>query len=62
MKHLENRWNPDLQEWFCISCGRTSDHVVYEDAQAEMELFKCELPAAEVYLERAWVRRLWVLE
>jgi hypothetical protein len=43
-KHLEIRWNPDLQEWFCVRCGRTSDHVVREDAEVELELFECELP------------------
>jgi hypothetical protein len=47
MKH-DIRWNPELQEWFCARCGRTSDHVVHEDAQTEMELFECEPPAAEV--------------
>jgi hypothetical protein len=46
MKH-ELRWNPELQEWFCVRCGRTSDHIVCEDAQAEMELFECELPVLE---------------
>jgi hypothetical protein len=46
MKHSEIRWNPEFQEWFCVRCGRTSDHVVYEDAQAELALFECELPAA----------------
>jgi hypothetical protein len=46
MKHLEIRWNPEFQEWLCVRCGRTSDHVVYEDAQAELALFECELPAA----------------
>jgi hypothetical protein len=39
MKH-ELRWNPELQEWY----GRTSDHIVCEDAEAEMELFECDLP------------------
>jgi hypothetical protein len=45
VKHLEIRWNPECQEWFCVSCGRTSDHLIREDAQAEMEWFDCELPA-----------------
>jgi hypothetical protein len=44
MKHLHIRWNPELQEWFCVKCGRTSDHVVRQDAQTEMELFQCEIP------------------
>jgi hypothetical protein len=43
MKH-EIRWNPELEEWFCLRCGRVSDHLVRKDAQAEMELFECELP------------------
>jgi ribosomal protein L37E len=28
----------DLQEWFCVRCGRTSDHVVHGDAQIRMAL------------------------
>ena len=44
MRHGEIRWNPELQEWFCVRCGLTSDHTLREDAQAEMELFECELP------------------
>src|SRR6266446_5917997 len=47
MKHLDIRWNPDLQEWFCVKCGRTSDLVVRQDAQVEMELFECEIPTTE---------------
>jgi len=43
MKHLNIRWNPELQEWFCLSCGQTSDH----DAQVEMEQFDCNLPTTE---------------
>src|ERR1700741_46884 len=30
----EIRWNPESQEWFCARCGRTSDHLIKEDAQA----------------------------
>ena len=26
-----------------MRCGRSSDHVVREDAQVEMELFECEI-------------------
>jgi len=47
MKHLDIRWNPELQEWFCVKCGRTSDHIVRQDALVEMELFDCELPTTE---------------
>jgi hypothetical protein len=45
MRHPEVRWNRNLQEWFCVRCGRTSDDVVYDDAQTELGLFECELPA-----------------
>ena len=47
-EHANIRWNPDLQEWFCASCGRTSDHTKLEDAKKEMEYFKCELPFVEI--------------
>jgi hypothetical protein len=46
-KHSEIRWNPELEEWFCVRCGRTSDHVGRDDAQTEMELFECQLPSTE---------------
>jgi hypothetical protein len=46
MKHADIQWNPELEEWFCLKCGRTSDHVMREDAVAEMEWFECELPDA----------------
>jgi len=48
VKHSEIRWNPELEEWFCVRCGRTSDHAVREDAQAEMDVFECVLPSTEV--------------
>jgi hypothetical protein len=35
------RWNPDLKEWFCSICGRTSDHTVEADARAELDGFEC---------------------
>ena len=37
MKHQEIRWNPELEEWLCIRCGCTSDHITKEDAETEME-------------------------
>jgi hypothetical protein len=45
MKHKEIRWNPYTQEWFCVVCGRTSDHVNETDARTEMEMYECQLPA-----------------
>jgi hypothetical protein len=41
--HPSIRWNPDLQEWFCPKCGITSDHVMEQDAIAEMAAFDCSL-------------------
>ncbi len=48
VKHRELRWNPYTQEWFCVVCGRTSDHRSLEDARAEMEEHDCQLPARDV--------------
>ena len=39
----ELRWNPELQEWFCARCGRTSDHLRIEEAEIEIEVFPCKL-------------------
>jgi len=44
MKHAEIRWNPELQEWFCVRCGRTSGQILKKDAEVELELFECSLP------------------
>jgi hypothetical protein len=48
MKHQEIRWNPHTQEWFCIVCGRTSDHVNEADARTELEMYECEQPARDL--------------
>jgi hypothetical protein len=37
------RWNPELREWFCAACGRTSDHTLEDDARAELIEFDCTL-------------------
>jgi hypothetical protein len=47
MKHRNIRWNTELQEWFCVRCGRTSDHAMLDDAQVEMEQFECDFPTTE---------------
>ena len=44
MKHPEIRWNPELEEWFCVKCGLTSDHIIREDAETELDVFECEMP------------------
>jgi hypothetical protein len=46
MKH-QIRWNPDLEEWFCIKCGLTSDQPLRENAQAEIEKLACDIPAVD---------------
>ena len=46
--HTDVRWNPDLREWFCASCGQTSDHTRKEDAMEEMAAFDCTLQGTRV--------------
>jgi hypothetical protein len=50
--HSELYWNPELQEWYCKLCGRTSDHIDIEDAQVEVALFPCQLPTAKTLPSR----------
>jgi hypothetical protein len=45
------RWNPDLEEWFCCACGRTSDHKTKADARAELESFDCKIVGVQ---NREW--------
>jgi hypothetical protein len=49
MKHPELRWNPGLEEWFCVKCGRTSSHIHQEDAKTELEFFECKLPTSRAH-------------
>ena len=48
MRHEIVLWNRSTQEWFCLKCGRASDHAAEEDARTELEQFECELPAVIV--------------
>ena len=48
MEHKTIRWIPHTQVWFCTVCGRTSDHTNEEDAQRELELYECKLPARDI--------------
>ena len=43
--HHNPRWNPDLREWFCAVCGRTSDHVLESAARVELDAFDCKIIA-----------------
>jgi len=47
MEHGDLRWNSFDEEWFCAKCGRTSDHVTKQDAEVELEQYKCELPTED---------------
>jgi len=47
-KHQFLRWNPEIQQWFCIACGRTSDHAALADAKIEIEQHDCKMPSVEV--------------
>jgi hypothetical protein len=47
MKHEDIRWNRINGEWFCAKCGRISQHMAKEEAQAELEKYECNLPAVD---------------
>lgn len=47
MKHSKIVWNFNIRQWFCIKCGRTSDHVTEPDARVELDQFECQLPYVE---------------
>lgn len=44
MKHPTMVWNSATKEWFCTTCGRTSDHVGEEAARLELVQYRCEIP------------------
>ena len=46
--HEYLRWSPEIQQWLCITCGRTSDHGDLKDARMEIELHACELPFVNI--------------
>jgi hypothetical protein len=48
MEHSKVRWNFNTRQWFCTTCGRTSDHVAEQDARVELDQFDCQLPYVEV--------------
>ena len=47
MKHLSVRWNPATSEWYCTSCGRTSDHTSVQEAHVELDQYDCQLTSVE---------------
>jgi hypothetical protein len=48
MKHSDLRWNPSTREWFCTSCGRTSDAENEDDARTSLDQYECTIPTVEV--------------
>jgi hypothetical protein len=42
------RWNHLTKEWFCLCCGRTSDHMMEQDARGELEQYECSLPCPDI--------------
>jgi len=36
-------WNGGSKEWFCVRCGRTSDHITKLDAERELSGYDCIL-------------------
>jgi DNA-directed RNA polymerase subunit RPC12/RpoP len=48
VKHLVIRSNPATREYFCTTCGRTSDAISAADAQERLEQYECKIPSVEV--------------
>ena len=44
LMHVAIRWHPELKEWYCIKCGRTSDHEIEDNAWIEINGFECSPP------------------
>jgi hypothetical protein len=47
MRHPKIVWNFNIRQWFCTTCGQTSDHAVEQDARGELDQFDCQLPYVE---------------
>ena len=48
MKHVDLRWNPSTREWFCTSCGRTTNIEDQDKARAGLDQYECTVPSVEV--------------
>jgi hypothetical protein len=42
--HADIRWHPELREWFCVKCDRTSQRKTREEARRELDNYPCEMP------------------
>jgi hypothetical protein len=47
MKHAKIVWNFNTKEWFCTTCGRTSDHLSEQDARVELDQYDCQVPSVQ---------------
>jgi hypothetical protein len=47
MKHAKLIWNLNTKEWFCKTCGRTSDQANADDARAQLDQHECQVPYVE---------------
>jgi hypothetical protein len=47
MKHPKIVRNLDIKQWFCTTCGRTSEHLAEQDARIELDQFNCQVPYVE---------------
>ena len=47
MKHQSVRWNPSTLQWFCTSCGRTSDAVNEKEAELKLDEYECDIPSVD---------------
>jgi hypothetical protein len=44
MRHPTTIWNSATKQWFCTTCGKTSDHIAEEAANVELLQYKCQIP------------------
>jgi len=51
MKHEQIRWNPAHNEWFCVKCGRSSNHKSDVDAHFELNQFECSFSSTSLAVE-----------
>jgi hypothetical protein len=47
MKHAKLIWNLNTKEWFCKTCGRTSDQASADDARVQLDQHECQIPYVE---------------
>jgi|SRR5690349_3991539 len=48
MEHKNIVWNPGTKQWFCTTCGRTTEGASLEEARSELDQHKCLVPSLDV--------------